>query len=123
MPSIDRPLAGRAIHLRLGDAHRADLIDHDLLARSGRGARTLLKEGALRVTLVALAAGGSLAEHRADGPITVHVLAGTIDFRAGEDRWLLETGDLLSLAAGVPHAVESAEGGEFLLTVASTPAS
>lgn len=118
MPSIDRPLSGKALHVRLGEQDRARLIDRDLLSKSGRSARTLVKEGPLRVTLVALAAGGAIAEHGADGPITVHVLAGRIHFRAGEDEWTLEPGDLLSLAAGVPHAVESADGAEFLLTVA-----
>lgn len=78
-----------------------------------------MKEGALRVTLVALAPGGSLQEHRAEGPITVHVLAGRIRFTAGMEEWILGEGDLLSLGAGVPHAVESATGGEFLLTVAA----
>ena len=92
MPSIDRPLTGEPLHFRLGEAQRPALIDHDLLSRSGRSARTLLKEGPLRVTLVALGAGGALAEHHADGPITVHVLAGRITFRAGEDEWLLGAG-------------------------------
>ena len=119
MSSIDRPLSGRALHFRLGEAHRSELIDEGLLRKSGRGARTLLKEGPLRVTLVALAPGGALAEHRADGPITVHVLSGSVRFRAGDEEWTLEEGDLLSLAAGVPHEVGSAGGGVFLLTVAT----
>ena len=121
MPSINRPLAGKALQFRLGEGQRSQLIDEDLLAKGGRSARTLVKEGPLRVTLVALAAGGILAEHRADGPITVHVLAGRLRFRAGQDEWALEPGDLLSLGAGVPHSVESASGSEFLLTVASLP--
>lgn len=118
MSSIDRPLAGKALHFRLSDGHRSQLIDEALLAKGGRSARTLVKEGSLRVTVVALAAGGILTEHQADGPITVHVLAGTIRFLVGGDEWTLGPGDLLSLAARVPHAVESAEGAEFLLTVA-----
>ena len=122
MSSINRPLAGKALYFRLAEGHRADLIDEDRLASAGRSARTLVKEGPLRVTLVALAAAGALAEHRADGPITVHVVSGQIRFRAGEDEWTLEPGDFLSLGAGVPHAVESAAGGVFLLTVVTTPA-
>lgn len=119
MPSIDRPLSGKPLHFRLGEGRRSELIDEGLLARAGRSARTLVKEGPLRVTLVALGPGGELREHRADGPITVHVLSGEIQFRVGDDSWTLEVGDLLSLGAGVPHAVESAAGGEFLLTVAT----
>lgn len=121
MPSIKRPLSGRALHFPLGDGKRAALIDESLLARAGRSARTLVKEGSLRVTLVALGPGGELREHHADGPITVHVLAGEINVRAGADAWTLEQGDLLSLEAGVPHDVSSGTGGEFLLTVATGP--
>ena len=119
MPSIDRPLSGKPLHFRLGDGQRSELIDEGLLSRAGRSARTLVKDGPLRVTLVALGPGGELREHQADGPITVHVLSGQIHFRVGGDSRTLEAGDLLSLGAGVPHAVQSAGGGEFLLTVAT----
>lgn len=119
MPGIDRPLGGTALHYRLDDSGRTELIDADLLAKAGRSARTLIKDGPLRVTLVALGSEGSLAPHRADGPITVHVLAGEIRFRAGTDEWRLVPGDLLSLGAGVEHGVESPTGGAFLLTVAT----
>ena len=118
MPSIDRPLAGEALLFRLGH-ERADFIDEALLARAGRSARTLVKDGPLRVTLVALAAGGGLAPHHADGPITVQVLSGDLRFRAGEREWRLEAGDLLSLASGVQHEVSSESGAVFLLTVAA----
>jgi quercetin dioxygenase-like cupin family protein len=121
MASIDRPLGGDAILFRLSDGERSALVDDQLLAERKRTARTLVKEGALRVTLVALSPGGSLAEHHAEGPITVHVLAGEIRFRTGEKEWNLSKGDLLALPARVPHAVESDNGGEFLLTVAVTP--
>lgn len=119
MTSLNRPLSGRALHYRLVAASGDGLIDAQALENGGRTARTLVKEGPLRVTLVALAPGGSLAEHHADGPITVHVLEGQVHVRAGEDTWPLEEGDLLSVGAGVPHSVESAPGGVFLLTVAS----
>lgn len=120
MPTIDRPLGGQPLHYRLG-RDVSELIDGALLERTGRSARTLVKDGPLRVTLTALAAGGSIAEHRASGPITVHVLSGEILFRAGKDEWRLGSGDLLSLGAGVEHSVSSETGGIFLLTVALPP--
>lgn len=116
MSSINRPLASDALHFRLR-GERAEYIDDALLARAGRSARTLVKNGPLRVTLVALAEGGSLASHRAEGPITVQVLSGGVRFRVGEKEWELREGDLLSLDGGVEHSVESPAGGEFLLTV------
>jgi quercetin dioxygenase-like cupin family protein len=117
MPSIERPLAANALHFRLGEEHRADCIDAELIGRAGRSARTLIKNGPLRVTLVALAAGGGLAPHRADGPITLHALSGEVRVRAGAEQWLLGPGDLLSLGRGVAHDVDSRQGGVFLLTV------
>lgn len=116
MSSINRPLASDALHFRLG-GECSEYIDDALLARAGRSARTLVKDGPLRVTLVALGEGGNIAPHRAEGPITVHVLSGDIRFRAGEKEWELEEGDLLSLGAGLEHSVESSSGGAFLLTV------
>lgn len=119
MSSLNRPLSGKALHFSLGGEQRLEFIDEAALARVGRTARTLVKEGPLRVTLVVLAHGGALAEHHADGPITVHLLSGRIRFHAGEDEWMLEEGDLLSLPAGVPHSVEAEDRSVFLLTVSS----
>ena len=87
------------------------------LAGSTRSARTLVKEGALRVSLVGLAAGGTIAEHKADGPITVHVLEGDIVLDARNGSHVLGAGMLVALEADVPHAVPSTNGGVFLLTV------
>lgn len=125
MPTLQRPLAAPALRTSLGEeAFR--LVSHDALQRTGRTARTLVKDGPLRVTLIALAAGGEIAEHHADGPVTVQVLRGTLrmavqaegDAGAEPAVWLLEEGDLLSLEAGVRHAVATLGGGVFLLTVA-----
>ena len=117
MASIDRPLAGTALHFNLGDGHREEHIDDALLERAGRSGRTLVKDGPLRVTLVALAPGGSLASHSAAGPITVQVLSGEVRLLVGADEWLMSTGEMLALAADVEHSVESDSGGSFLLTV------
>jgi len=70
MSSIDRPLSGDVLRFRLQE-ERERVNDPALLERHGRSARTLLKEGSLRVTLVMVRAGGHIAAHRAGGPITV----------------------------------------------------
>lgn len=116
MSSIDRPLSGTALRFTLAD-ERARVDEPELLKRNGRNARTLVKEGPLRVTLVMIAAGGRIAPHQADGPITVQVLDGDIRFRAAGKEHALGSGDLLVVDAGVEHAVESERGGTFLLTV------
>jgi quercetin dioxygenase-like cupin family protein len=116
MPSIQRQLSGEILVFEI-DEERERASDPDVLLRSGRNARTLLKMGSLRVTLVVLEAGGELAEHEAAGPITVQVVRGRIQFTAEEERHDIGPGQLLAAGSGVRHSVASAEGAAFLLTV------
>ena len=109
---------GQPLVFHLAAGRVADQLDEAARRRSGRTARTLVKEGPLRVTLIGLSTGGALARHRAEGPITVHVLRGSIRFAVADDAWALAAGDVLSLPGGVEHEVESLEGAEFLVTVA-----
>ncbi|MGI8548893.1 MAG: cupin domain-containing protein [Gemmatimonadaceae bacterium] len=93
------------------------MIDPVLLARHGRTARTLVKEGPLRLTMIAIAAGGDLPAHSTDGPVSIHVLQGEVRFEALDQEYPLATGDVLVLAPGVEHSARSATGCLFLLTV------
>jgi quercetin dioxygenase-like cupin family protein len=116
MSSIDRQLTGDVLVIDL-DAERARTTDPAALERSGRSARTLLKGGSLTVTLVSIAAGGTIAEHQAEGTITLQPLDGSIRFMALGTEYELAPGQLLSAAPGVRHTVSSDAGGSFLLTV------
>jgi quercetin dioxygenase-like cupin family protein len=118
MSPVQHPVSGPALVVDLAEELR---IVHEQLATTSRSARTLVKNGSLRATLVGLAAGGALASHSAEGPITVHVLEGTIEFEANEKTWSLSTGSLLALEAGIVHEVRAPAGGVFLLTVALPP--
>src|SRR5215813_10827488 len=56
---------------------------HDESAWStGQNAKTLIKYDTLRVVLVALKAGKTLAEHRTEGRISIHVLSGHVEVKA-----------------------------------------
>jgi quercetin dioxygenase-like cupin family protein len=116
MSSIDRPLSGDVLRFDLR-GERARVDDPELLARHGRNGRTLVKEGALRVTLVMLRAGGVIAPHRASGAITVLVLDGDIRVEAAGQEHRLGSGELLVVHGGVEHAIDSTAGGVFLLTL------
>lgn len=116
MPSIDRPLSGDVLVFDL-EEERSVAERSVARQRSGRTARTLLKDGPLRVTLVVLAPGGELQEHHASGPITLHPLEGRLSFMANGREHLIGPDDLLTAGAGVPHRVRSEEGATFLLTV------
>lgn len=116
MPSIQRPLSGDILVFEI-EEERERAADPELIGRSGRNARTLLKDGPLRVTLVVLGPGGELAEHEAAGPITVQVVEGRIRFGAGDEEHELGPGQLLAAGPGIRHRVASDDGATFLLTV------
>jgi hypothetical protein len=64
MSSMHRILDGEVLVHHLTQDER--MLDPELLARHGRTARTLVKEGPLRLTIMGIAAGG----HRAHACVT-----------------------------------------------------
>jgi quercetin dioxygenase-like cupin family protein len=88
---------------------------------NGRNGTTLVKNGELRVVLMAMPAGGEMADHHAPGPITVQVLEGEIEFSVGGSAHLIRPGKLLSLSSGETHAVKAIQASAFLLTIAPLP--
>jgi len=119
--SLNRPLAGEVLIYDLTTEHDA-VLDASILDRTGRNARTLVKDHGLRVTLVTVAPGGSIAEHTAEGPISIQVTDGEVLLEVGNDEHHLGPGTLVSLAPGVVHGVSSRAGGTFLLPVCHTSA-
>lgn len=118
MSSMTRTTSGDVLFHRLT---RDELtLDTTLLARHGRTARTLVKEGPLRITLMAMGADGDLPDHHTNGPITIHVLQGAVVFRALGAEYPLLTGDVLVFAADVVHSARSGPGCVILLTVVHT---
>ena len=115
MSPVRHQISGAVLEFPLvGEMQR---VRGELAPSETRIARTLVKEGPIRVTLVAVAAGGALHEHTAGGPVTIQVLDGAIELDAAGRTWSAGPGTLLALEAGVPHAVRSPSGGMFLLTV------
>ncbi|HEX5164126.1 MAG TPA: cupin domain-containing protein [Thermomicrobiales bacterium] len=90
---------------------------------SGRRSETLIKTDDLRVVLITMQAGASLAEHTAPGTITIQVVQGEMTVEVGEASHELAAGGLISLAGGVRHAVHARSDGAFLLTIAWPPRS
>jgi quercetin dioxygenase-like cupin family protein len=115
MSSMNRTLAGDVLVQHLTDDEM--LVDRSLVALHGRSARTLIKEGPLRVTVIALAANGILPAHSTTGPISIQLLEGDITFTVAGKEYPLASRDLLVVAGGVEHSARSAGGGAFLLTV------
>lgn len=120
MSSMHRTIEGEVLvhHLTQDEL----IIDRVLLAQRGRTARTIVKEGPLRLVLMAISAGGDLPPHSTDEPVTVHVTDGEVVFHALGNDYRLVKGDVLVFAGGVEHSAVSESGCVFLLTVVRTDA-
>lgn len=116
MSSLHRTLAGDVLVHHLPQDEW--MIDPALLTQHGRTARTLVKEGPLRLTMMALAPDGELPAHSSGDPVTIQVLKGDVRFDALGHEYVLHPGDVLVFAAGVEHAARSSTGCVLLLTVA-----
>jgi quercetin dioxygenase-like cupin family protein len=88
-------------------------------AESGRSSVTVYgRPGArLRQTVVALAAGQVMGEHKSPVDASVHCLRGRVLLRAGESQTELGPGDLVAVPPQ-RHDVEALEPSVLLLTVA-----
>jgi quercetin dioxygenase-like cupin family protein len=103
------------------DALARELLAAASASSSGRAARTVYggHEHVLRQTVIALAAGQTLAEHENPGEATVHVLHGRVRLASDPDSWEGRKGDLLIVPLA-PHSLQAAENAAVLLTVAKT---
>ena len=119
MSSMHRTIDGDVLVQHLSEDART--IDQELLAKHGRTARTLVKVGLLRLTLMAIDAGGDLPPHSTDGPVSIHLLDGAVEFEALGTVYPLVPGDVLVFAPNVEHSARSAAGARFLLTVVHQP--
>jgi quercetin dioxygenase-like cupin family protein len=84
---------------------------------SGRRSESLIKTPHLRVVLITMRAGTELHEHVAPGTITVQPIRGRFAYTAGDDEREIMPDTLISVEAGVRHAVRALEDGAFLLTI------
>jgi quercetin dioxygenase-like cupin family protein len=112
---VNHPVSGATLSFSL--AEQMEIVRRELSELPARAGRTIVKEGALTVTLVGVKPGGELRPHKADGPITVQVLEGEIDVQSGGVSRTLPTGTLVAFNSGIVHGVTSPRGGIFLLTV------
>jgi quercetin dioxygenase-like cupin family protein len=113
----DRPVEGPLLHLQLSE-HLERLRQEPTWRASGRNAITLAKEPALRVVLMLLGKGTKIPQHQAAGPLTFHVLSGSVTFRAGNRAEGLGSGEVIVLESAVAHEVEALEESACLLTLA-----
>src|SRR5699024_1819359 len=90
----------------------------DPQSRSLRRAEILVKTDTMRVILITMLHGSKLHDHTAPGPITIQVIKGKMNVSVEEASQVLNQGEMVAIGPGVLHAVEAAEEGAFLLTIA-----
>jgi len=110
-------LSGAALSFSLS-AEDAKLGERASTVRSGRVAKTLVKEGQLRVTLIVLRRGAALGAHQVDGVVSIQVLRGRARVSAEGRTVDLPRGALLVLDQEVTHTAEALADCALLVTVA-----
>lgn len=89
---------------------------------SGHRQIALFRNGPVTLVLFVFDAGGMIKEHHAEGPVTIQVLRGQVDIIVSGATHSLTAGQLVGLAAGVPHTVHAPVASEMLLSVCKTGA-
>lgn len=113
----DRPVGAPLLHVRLAE-HLERLKRESTWGERGRHAITLTKEPGLRLVLMVLGKGTKISEHQAAGPLTLHVLSGSVTFRTRDRADTLGAGELIVLEAAIDHEVEALQESVVLLTLA-----
>jgi quercetin dioxygenase-like cupin family protein len=97
-------------------AEEAKLQQQAASSKAGRAAKTLVKEGRLRVTLVAVRQGIALGAHSVEGDVSLQVLRGAFEVKTDEGSVRAAKGALLVLQAGVEHDARALRDGSILIT-------
>lgn len=116
MSSMTRALTGRHLSFDLAE-QIAEIRGDDKYVQTGRLGRTLVKEGALRITMTVLAEGAEVGTHQAVSPMTLHVLEGRLRYRLGEETFELGAGDLLFFGPGHAQDIHALADTVMLLTI------
>ena len=116
MSPVSRALTGKHLTFDFAE-HIAELRRDDHYVQTGRIGRTLVKEGALRLTLTVLAEGTELGTHHAAAPMTLQLLEGRLRYRVGDDEFTIREGELLFFGPGHAKDIRALEDTALLLTI------
>lgn len=112
----EHQLSGEALLFDLNE-QAGSILAEASAANTRHAARTLVKEGVLRLTIVGFAAGGALKEHKAGGPVSIEVLTGEVEVQVGDRTQSLRERQALVLDAGVTHSLTAAAEAVILLSI------
>ena len=122
MTTHERPTLGerslRAPLLSFSIEKEIEKLQKETAWKDGdRNAVTLQKNSRLRVVLISLRKNTTLKEHTVEGPITLLMISGKINFIAGDDKINMGANELVVLEKTIPHDVEALEDAVFILTI------
>jgi quercetin dioxygenase-like cupin family protein len=86
-------------------------------ARHGHRQMTIFHHLPITQVLFAFEPGGELADHAANGLVTIHALEGRLTVQAAEHTHELDVGMIVVLNPNVRHSVRAGEASAMLLTV------
>jgi quercetin dioxygenase-like cupin family protein len=87
-------------------------------SKTGRAGKTLVKQGPLRVTLVALTKGTTLPSHQVSGPISIQSIRGCLRLTTDRGNLDVSAGTLIAIGPGVAHTAKAHDDCAILITFA-----
>ena len=87
-------------------------------SKTGRAGKTLVKQGSMRITQIALRQGSRLGSHQIAGALSMQMLRGRLRLTTSDGELLIGSGELVALGAGVHHDAEAMSDCVVLVTMA-----
>jgi|SRR5687767_4575389 len=115
-----RRLSGKVLTFMIG-AEDDTLREFAEDSKTGRAGKTLVKEGSLRITLVALKKGTVLPSHQVAGPVSIQTIRGCLRLTTEKGNLDVTAGTLIALGPGVVHTAKAHEDCAILITFAMSP--
>jgi quercetin dioxygenase-like cupin family protein len=119
--TIQRPLGGHIIDAQMVTADLAFFIkqlqSEKAWKKSDRNSITIFKSIGISMVLIALHKGAEMADHTAEGMMSILILKGKCKFNTNEESVKLQKGNLLKLSGGIPHSLRARKKTIFLLTI------
>lgn len=112
-----RRLSGKVLTFLLG-AEDDTLRELAESSKTGRAAKTLIKQGPLRITLVAMRKGTALPSHQVAGPISIQTIRGCLRVTTEKGEVDVPANSLISLGSGVAHTAKAHDDCAILITFA-----
>jgi quercetin dioxygenase-like cupin family protein len=113
----DHEISGEVLLLDFAEESVA-ILDAARATTVGHTAKTLVKEGPLRIVILGMKVGAILREHEAAGPVSVHILSGQVTVSSQDRADSLKAGNALVFGSSVNHSLEAQADSVALLTIA-----